>query len=210
MILYLDTTTSYLYAALFENNKLIDSINVLLNKDLSENTLFMLNEMINNNGKSIEDIKKIIIVNGPGSFTGIRIGLTISKTLAWAKNIPIVAISSLKAMSLSIIDDYDYVVPVIDARRDYYYASIYDKKTGLNVLKDQYISKNALDVAIDNLPGSKVIVSNDDIKLEYEIKKYKPKFENIINNTMNNEESNPYYLDALYLKKTEAEENLNK
>ena len=210
MILYLDTTTSYLYAALFENNKLIDSINELLNKDLSEKTLFMLNEMINNNGRSIEDIKKIIIVNGPGSFTGIRIGLTISKTLAWAKNIPIVAISSLKAMSLSIIDDYDYVVPVIDARRDYYYASIYDKKTGLNVLKDQYISKNALDVAIDNLPGSKVIVSNDEIKLEYEIKKYKPIFENIINNTMNNEESNPYYLDALYLKKTEAEENLNK
>ena len=133
--LYLDTSSSFLYTAIIENGTTIAEIKEKLGNNLSEYTLPRIEEMLNVKGIKPDEINKIIVVNGPGSFTGIRIGLTIAKTLAWAKNIPIVPISSLEAMALSSDGDYDYVVPAIDARRNYLYASIYDTKNSSFIIR---------------------------------------------------------------------------
>ena len=133
--LYLDTTSSFLYTALIKDNETLCEIKEELGNNLSEYTLPRIEEMLNVKGIKPDEINKIIVVNGPGSFTGIRIGLTIAKTLAWAKNIPIVPISSLEAMALSSDGDYDYVVPAIDARRNYLYASIYDTKNSSFIIR---------------------------------------------------------------------------
>ena len=124
-----------LYTAIIENGTTIAEIKEKLGNNLSEYTLPRIEEMLNVKGIKPDEINKIIVVNGPGSFTGIRIGLTIAKTLAWAKNIPIVPISSLEAMALSSDGDYDYVVPAIDARRNYLYASIYDTKNSSFIIR---------------------------------------------------------------------------
>lgn len=65
----------------------------------------LLNEMLKENKIKLNEFNKIIVVNGPGSFTGIRIGLTIAKTIAYSLNIPIHTISSLKAYLLSSDED---------------------------------------------------------------------------------------------------------
>ena len=126
-IFYLDTSSNFLYTAILEDEVVIAEDKEKLEKDLSKYTLPKIKELILKNNISFDDIEKIIVVNGPGSFTGIRIGLTIAKTLAWAKNIPIIQISSLEAMALSNnMENIDYIVPIIDARRGFVFSTIYD------------------------------------------------------------------------------------
>ena len=91
--LYIDTSSSYLYASIVEDNKCIASVIEEFGQSLSEVALPRIVEMFQNNNLSPDDVDKIIVVNGPGSFTGTRIGVTIAKVYAWSKNIPITTIT---------------------------------------------------------------------------------------------------------------------
>ena len=204
--LYLDTTSSFLYTALIKSGETIAEIKEQLNNNLSEYTLPRIEEMLKVKDISINEIEKIIVVNGPGSFTGIRIGLTIAKTLAWAKNIPIIPISSLEAMALSSDGEYDYVVPAIDARRGFVYASIYDIKNNSFVMNEKHILIDTLNIALDSLVGGICYISNDIINTEYDVQPYEPKIDKIVNFVKDREPVNPHSVDANYLKMTEAEE----
>lgn len=205
-ILYLDTSSSFLYTAILDDNEIIAEIKEKLDNNLSAYTLPRIEEMFLVKNISIDDIGKIICVNGPGSFTGIRIGLTIAKTLAWAKNIPIIPISSLEAMALSSDGNYNYVVPAIDARRDYLYASIYDNENGCFIMNEKYISKETLEIAMKNLTEKITYISNDILDVEYDVQPYDPKIDKIVFYVKNREPVNPHSIDANYLKLTEAEE----
>ena len=62
------------------------------------------------------DIEKIVVAKGPGSYTGVRIGVTIAKTLAWTLNIPLVGISSLEVLAAGVGRYFDgYISPLFDA-----------------------------------------------------------------------------------------------
>lgn len=206
-LLYLDTSSSFLYSAIIFDKKIVSSISEKLNNNLSSLTLPKIEEMFEKANLNIDDIDKIIAVNGPGSFTGIRIGLTIAKTIAWAKNIPIVPLSSLEAMALSG-SHYDYIVPAIDARRNYLYASIFDVKNNNFVMNEKYISCETLDIALSNISGSICFVSNDNINTNYDVQPYEPDFVKICEYVDDREPVNPHSVDANYLKLTEAEESL--
>lgn len=206
MTLYLDTSSSFLYTAIIKDDILFAEIKEKLDNNLSEYTLPRIEEMLNVKNISIDDISKIVVVNGPGSFTGIRIGLTIAKTLAWAKNIPIIPISSLEAMALSYDGNYDYVVPAIDARRNYLYATIYDTKNNNFVMNEKYVSIDTLNVVLESLVGDICFISNENIDVPNDIQPYEPKIGKIVNSVKNRESSNPHSVDANYLKMTEAEE----
>ena len=207
-IFYLDTSSNYLYTAILEDTKVISEIKEKLERDLSRLALFKIEEMFKNNNMDLNDIEKIIVVNGPGSFTGVRIGLTIAKTISWAKKIPIIQISSLEAMALSSDSKYNYTVPAIDARRNYVFATIYDNVNKSFILKEQYISINTLEAAMGNLGDDITYISNDKLDPEYSIQEYVPDISYIVENVMNREGINPHSVDANYLKMTEAEENL--
>jgi tRNA threonylcarbamoyladenosine biosynthesis protein TsaB len=206
-ILYLDTTSSFLYCAVLENNTLRNQIKEKLENNLSMYTLPKLHQLLSDCSISINDIDKIIAVNGPGSFTGIRIGLTIAKTIAWAKNIPIILVSSLEAMALSYDGDYNYIVPAIDARRNYLYASIYDTTKKSFIMKEQHISLDTLNIALGNLGEKISFITNNKIVTNYDIQPYDPKIEKIVKEVSDREPVNPHAVDANYLKLTEAEEN---
>ena len=208
MIFYIDTSTSYLYSALYNDDEIVDSISLNLERDLSSKSLALVNEMFNKHHLKYQDIKKIIVVNGPGSFTGIRVGVTIAKTIAWSLDIPIIPISSLTAMALSTESD-DFIAPFIDARRGFYYASIYDPVNKAFIMNEQYISLTALTVSLESLPADFVFLGNDSIETEYEVRKYTPDYLNIIRNVKDRETVNAHLIDANYLKKTEAEEKNN-
>lgn len=207
-IFYLDTSSNYLYTAILEDTKVISEIKEKLDRDLSSLALFKIEEMFKNNNMDLNDIEKIIVVNGPGSFTGVRIGLTIAKTISWAKKIPIIQISSLEAMALSFKNKYKYAVPAIDARRNYVFAAIYDNANRNFILKEQYISLNTLEAAMGNLGDDITYISNDKLNTKYSIQEYVPNISYIVENVMNREGINPHSVDANYLKMTEAEENL--
>lgn len=75
----------------------------------SETVIPLLNELLDRASMSSEELEQIIVVNGPGSFTGVRIGVTIAKTMAYLLDIPIKTISSLEMFGVSTIDDFDLV-----------------------------------------------------------------------------------------------------
>lgn len=202
--LYIDTTTNYLYSYYSDNKQITGKIEEQLDKDLSVFTLSKIEEMLNMNNIKPKDLDKLIVVNGPGSFTGIRIGVTIAKTMAYSLKKEISVISSLKVMTISSKKNVEYYIPVIDARRNYVFTAIYDRN-GNEVLKEKYISLEALKIAINNLPGEYTVITNNNIDLP-NIEEYSPDFEKIINNYENMESINPHLVNPVYLKLTEAEE----
>lgn len=205
--LYLDTTSNFLYTAVVENDNLVCEVKKRFDKDLSTMALTTMVSMLEEFQIKPTDINKIILVNGPGSFTGCRIGITIAKTFAWSLNIPITTISSLEAMAI-LNNDYDFYVPILDARRDYVFAGIYDKENN-QIMKNQYVKKNVLETAINNMSDNFIFITNDDIEVNGQKVEYNPDILSIVLKYKDKEAVNPHGIDADYLKLTEAEEKLN-
>jgi len=125
-VLYIDTSSSYLYTGIVENGRIIEELKEDFSHELSKYALPKIVSMFEEKNLSAKDIDKIIVVNGPGSFTGIRIGITIAKVYAWSLNIAITTISALAAMAISSLENKIHV-PMINARRGYVFAAIYDE-----------------------------------------------------------------------------------
>ena len=203
-ILYIDTSSSFLYSAIYKDNTIISEVKEEYGQSLSEVTLPKIVEMFTNNNLSPKDVDKIIVVNGPGSFTGIRIGVTIAKVFAWTLKIPITTILSLEAMSISS-ETNSYHVPIINARRGFVFAAIYDEKQNC-ILKPQHIKITELRKELDKL-GDYEIISNDEFDEFNNIKKYNPNILKIVDYFKNKKEISPHAVNPEYLKLTEAEEN---
>jgi len=202
--LYIDTSSSYLYSAIVEDNKIIGSCNEEFGQSLSEVTLPKIVEMFNNNNLSPKDVDKIIVVNGPGSFTGTRIGITIAKVYAWSASIPITTITSLEAMALSSTNSTNHV-PIINARRGYVYSAIYDKDMN-EILKPQHIKFVDLKEKLKDIDNYEFI-SNDEFDEELELSSYSPDYLKIVDKYKDKENINPHAVNPEYLKLTEAEES---
>ena len=203
-ILYIDTSSSYLYTAIVEDNKLLGEVKEEFGQSLSEVALPRIVSIFNDNNIKPEDIDKIIVVNGPGSFTGIRIGITIAKTFAWSLNIPITTITSLEAMMLSS-NKNKVKVPMIDARRRYVFSAIYDENNQI-ILKPQHIKMDDINKELEKL-SDYTIITKDELE-EYDNKEdYNPDILRIINYFKDKESINPHGVNPDYLKLTEAEES---
>lgn len=202
LTLFVDTSSSNLYAGIVENDILLIEVQKHLGKELSTYALYEVEEMFKKTNKKPQDIDKIVVVNGPGSFTGIRIGITIAKTFAWALKKEIKTISSLEAMAISTKTD-GLKVPVIDARRNFAFAGIFDKENN-NILEEQYISVDNLKDIINQKQQPYVVISNDAINLERV--SYKPDILQIVMYATKKESVNPHAVNPIYLKRTEAEE----
>lgn len=203
-ILYIDTTTRYLYTGIVEDDHLLSEVKEDFGTDLSKVTLKNISEMLDSVSLKPNDIDKIIVVNGPGSYTGIRIGVTIAKTFAYSLKKEITTISSLQAMAVSSRKDTDYIVPIIDARRGYSFGAIYDKDYN-PILKEQYINNDTLNLTLNNLIGTYSIIGNCSMATE----EYNPDILKIVEIFKNKESINPHSVNPIYLKLTEAEEKKN-
>ena len=201
-LFYIDTTSSYLYTAIIKDNDLLIENKKDLGKNLSVETISIVSNMFDEVNIKPNDIDKIIVVNGPGSFTGIRIGVTLAKIMAYTLNIPITTITSLEAMAKSIKTD-KLIVPIINARREACYASIFDGNK--EILPGAYMTLEKLNMMLLGLNKEYVYVSND--KFNFETEKYNPDIMNIVNYYKDKECINPHLVNPLYLKLTEAEEN---
>lgn len=202
--LYIDTSSSYLYSSIIEDEKLITEIKEEFGQSLSKVALPKIASMFEKNNLKPQDINKIIVVNGPGSFTGIRIGITIAKVYAWSLNIPITTISSLQAMSVSSREQKVHI-PMINARRGYVYAAIYDQNYK-EILKPQHIKIVELQEKMKDIPNFEII-SADEFEEFKDIKRYTPDMQKIVSQFKDKESINPHAVNPEYLKLTEAEES---
>ncbi len=194
--LFIDSATATLVVAVVINNEIVYLYNKETGKDMSSSMMPVVAEAFEKSGIKPHDLDRILAVIGPGSFTGIRVGLTLAKTMAWSLGIKVTPISSLEVIASGGTDDVN--ISLIDARRGYVYAGAYDKNLN-NVLEDKHIlltdlKINGTYISYDDLADTKPNI--DIIKI---IKKHE-----------NEEGINPHALNPKYLKLTEAEENLKK
>lgn len=202
--LFIDTSLSDVSIALVKDNKLISEIKNSIPGEHSVYVTKYIDDVLKECNLSPKDIDEIIVVNGPGSFTGIRIGITIAKVYAWSLNIPITTISSLEAMMLSSKEN-KVKVPMIDARRRYVFGAIYDENNNV-VLKPQHIKMDDINVELEKL-SDYTIITKDELE-EYEHKEeYNPDILKIVTYFKDKEPINPHGVNPDYLKLTEAEES---
>lgn len=200
--LFLNTSIDFLSVAIVKDGVVLDSFYTKLNNDLSKITLSVIDDMLSRLSISKRDIKRIVCVNGPGSFTGLRIGVTIAKVWAYSLNIDIVGVSSLYVLATGV--EGDYIAPIIDARRGYVYAGIYDKNYNV-VMKDCYISLEELSSRVSGL-DSFVYVSSNGFNGSIE---YVPNVERVFKYLNKDNVNDSFSFVPNYLKRVEAEEKLN-
>lgn len=204
--LVLDTSTKYVTLAILKDNTKYYFFHEQLFDDLSVKILPLIKEALESCQLNIRDVTRIYVSTGPGSFTGIRIGLTIMKVISWALNIEIVPISSLELLA-STSASTDYIIPYIDARRGNCYTAIYDNN--LNIIKnDQFTNFETFINKIDPSKTFKIVTYD---YLEHD-DKILPQIDviKVVNKHKNDKPVNPHSLNPNYLKITEAEENLKK
>lgn len=202
--LLVDTSTSNITVSILNDTKVICEYIKKIDSDMSSKILPIIDNLLKDNQLNLEQIDKIFVVNGPGSFTGVRIGITICKTIAWALKKDIITLSSIELMATTKTEK-KYLVPMIDARRGNVFAGIYDNE--LNCIKnDQLININEL---IDHLDDNYELISYDNIDIKNLIVP-KPNVLKIIEKHKNDVVINPHNVNPNYLKLTEAQENLNK
>ena len=205
-ILYVDTSSDYLYSGIVINQTLVSECQEKLGKDLSKEALPRIINIFNKANITPEELDKIIVVTGPGSFTGIRIGVTIAKTIAWSLNIPIVSISGLTAMAISN-NQVGYSMPLIDARRGFVYGALYDNDINPIICDTHILLEKLTKKCHDYSPIT--VITNSEIAIDYSVNKYEPDILKIVTYFKNKEGLNPHMINPIYLKKTEAEEKAN-
>lgn len=188
--LFIDTSLSDVSIALLKDGKLLSCIHNNIPGEHSVYVSKYIEDILENNNKSSDDVNEIIVVNGPGSFTGIRIGVTIAKIFAYLKKIRIVTITSLQARAIG--NNNNYILSLIDAKHDNYYVGLYDSK--YNKVTEEFASIDKVEELKEKY--NPLVVTPDN---NYNI-------EEIVEYTKSFEGQNPHTVDPIYLKLPEAME----
>ena len=129
LILAVDTTTSTGSVALIRKEKLLSEMNIDSATTYSERLLPAIDEVLETQQLNIRNIEAFAVAAGPGSFTGIRIGISTMKSLAYASGKPIAAVSSLKALALKLCHPHSRLLcPLLDARKGEIYAALFESE----------------------------------------------------------------------------------
>jgi tRNA threonylcarbamoyladenosine biosynthesis protein TsaB len=130
-ILAIDTSNYPLGVALIEDNQVLGEYITNLKKNHSVRIMPAIQTLMKDCDRVPAQLTKIVVAKGPGSYTGVRIGVTIAKTLAWSLKIPLVGVSSLEIIAAGAGRYFDgYISPLIDARRGQVYTGLYEYQTG--------------------------------------------------------------------------------
>ena len=187
---FIDTSLSDVSIALVKDNKLISEIKNSIPGQHSIYVTKYIDDVLKDCNLSPKDVDEIVVVNGPGSFTGIRIGVTIAKIFAYLQKIRIVSITSLQARAIG--NKSDYILSTIDAKHNNYYIGLYDKD--YNKIIEKFSN----------------ITEIEEIKNKYSVLVVEPfnpyHIEEIIKYSKKLNSENPHAVNPIYLKLPEAME----
>ena len=125
LILAFETSAKAASAALLEDGKLLAESYQNTGLTHSQTLMVMAENLLHQCGKTVNDVNAVAVAAGPGSFTGVRIGVAAAKGFAWGREVPCYGVSTLEAMALSLGAYQGYVCPVMDARRSQVYHALF-------------------------------------------------------------------------------------
>lgn len=209
--LFIDSSRKKLSVILYNNDTVEFSSDV---ESYSKHSNYLMNEIkrgLDLNNTQVSDIDNFIVLNGPGSFTGIRIGVTVAKTLSWVLNKKLFVLSNLEALTPGINDDI--IISVIYDKDDNSYVGIYDGDTktesylsiddDLLNIKDKNITLVSLDKNNYLLKLYELLnKENDKVSLNI-LEDYD--YNKVINLALSKNNINPHLAKPIYLKKIDAE-----
>lgn len=142
LILAFETSAKAASVALLEDGKLLGESYQNTGLTHSQTIMVMAEDLLKQCGKTVADLSGIGVANGPGSFTGIRIGVAAAKGFAWGAELPCCGVSTLEAMAVSLGVWQGYVCPVMDARRSQVYNALFHVDCGkyTRIREDRAIS----------------------------------------------------------------------
>ena len=152
MLLAFETSAKAASVALFDGEKLVGESYQNTGLTHSQTLLLMAEDLMKNCGISPKDLTGVAVAAGPGSFTGVRIGVSAAKGLAWGREIPCWGVSTLEAMALGLGIQDGYILPTMDARRAQVYTALFSVKNGAitRILEDQAIALAELKEKLSN------------------------------------------------------------
>ncbi len=219
----IDTSNSPLSLALVEDEKVLieETSNLKINHSLT--VMPAIEEMMKKAKITPADLTHIAVAEGPGSYTGVRIGLTIAKTLAWSLKIPLHLVSSLKVLAANGEGFEGLICPVIDARRGTAFIGLYEGIGLETVIADQHsdvkefllkvkeLNRLVLFTGMDTVVHKAVIEEVLGEQAQWSgIQHQLPRASNLILLAQQSEESAVHHAVPEYRRITEAEANYNK
>lgn len=167
--LAIDTSNQTLAVAVVDGQEVLGQSQTMAIKNHSTELMPAIDGLMQAVGMAPKELEQIVVAKGPGSYTGLRIGVTTAKTLAQTLNIPLIGVSSLKAVAANCVGVSQVVVPLFDARRQNVYAGAYQWHNGTleTRIKDQHISLSELLAQLKAVDGQEVLfVGADTVKFK--------------------------------------------
>ncbi|MDQ0254169.1 tRNA threonylcarbamoyladenosine biosynthesis protein TsaB [Evansella vedderi] len=187
--LAIDTSTYVLGVAVIKDGEVAGEIITNIKKNHSVRLMTAIRTLLEEVEIKPQDLDKIIVTEGPGSYTGVRIGVTTGKTLAWSLKIPIVGVSSLEVLAQNGYYFDGFISPFIDARRGQVYTGLYGMENGVfkNIKEDRIVLHKDWLEELKSSGKQVLFLSTDMDKHKQEIKEilgYKAQFPFITGNLL--------------------------
>ena len=165
LILAFETSAKAASVALLEDGKLLGENYQNTGLTHSQTLMVMAENLLSQCGKTVEDVTAAAVAAGPGSFTGVRIGVAAAKGFAWGREIPCYGVSTLEAMAQSLGIYDGYICPVMDARRSQVYNALFEADRGeiTRIREDRAISLDDLAEDVKKLEKSVFLVGDGSI-----------------------------------------------
>ncbi len=212
LILGIDTSTKICTCSIFDSeNGVIAETSLSVKKNHSNIVMPIIDNLFKISELNINDIDKIAVAIGPGSFTGVRIALGIAKGLAMALNKPLIAVNELDILEAIASGNENEIIPLIDARKErvyYKYQNKYVDDYLINLISNfdknkKYVfvgdgATNYENILKDNLGDNAIILPMYNAF---------PRASVLCELALNKEEANIYTLEPEYISKSRAEKN---
>lgn len=210
LILGIDTSTKICACSIYDSeNGLVAETSLSVTKNHSNIVMPIIDNLFKISNLNINDIDKIAVAIGPGSFTGVRIALGLAKALAMALNKPLIAVNELDILESIASQNEEEIIPLIDARKErvyFKYKNTYGDASLIDLISDfdknkKYIfvgdgATNYQNILKDNLKENAIILP-----------KYNsfPRASILCELALDKEEANLYTLEPEYISKSRAE-----
>lgn len=191
--LIIDTATKHIYLSLVVDRIEQQSVYREGINNHSVTIIPLLDEMLNKQNMSLQDLDEIIVGIGPGSYTGVRIGVTVAKMIGYLNKIKVYSVSSLALIASA--SNKEYIIPYIDARRgNAFIAAMKQSEGKLKFIKEEHL---------ENIES---FLNQFDFEYDF-ITEGKPNINKILASDLLTEVKNIHELIPNYLRITEAERN---
>ena len=213
LILGIDTSTKICTCSIFDSeNGVIAETSLLVKKNHSNIVMPIIDNLFKISDLTINDIDKIAVAIGPGSFTGVRIALGIAKGLAMALNKPLIAVNELDILEAIASGNENEIIPLIDARKErvyYKYQNKYVDDYLINLISNFYKNKKYIFVGDGAINYKNILKDNlGDNAIILPVYNAFPRSSILCELALNKEESNIYTLEPEYISKSRAEKNV--